>query len=67
MTINSEFQLDETSVKALYLHVTELNRTPPDRSDAFSLTDVARKIEDRLVQQDPTAIVVYENLLASSG
>ena len=67
VTINSEFQLDETSVEALYLHVTELNRTPPDTSDVFSLTDVARKVGDRLAHQDPAAIVVYENLLASSG
>jgi len=67
ISINSEFQLDETGLDALYLHVAELNRTPENTESSFCLTDVARRILDFISNGEPAAISVYEGLLLSSG
>ena len=67
VTINSEFQLDNDSVDKLYLHVVELNRTPPSSNEAFSVTDIARKVRSKIHDSDPGAIPAYEGLLSSSG
>ena len=67
VTINSEFQLDDDSVDQLYLHVVELNRTPPSSDGSFNITEIATRVREKIQENDPGAISAYDGLLSSSG
>ena len=65
--ISSEQQLDETGLDALFLHVSVLDGVEGDHPDGLTVTDVAQRVRDRLVQADPHAGDKYDALLASAG
>lgn len=67
VTINSEFQLDETSVDILYLCISDLNPTPTNTVGAFNVTDVCRRVGNTISSSDPGAMIRFENLLSASG
>jgi hypothetical protein len=67
VTINSEFQLDETSVDTLYLCISDLNPTPTNTTGAFTVTDVCKRVGDTISSADPGAMIRFENLLSASG
>lgn len=67
VTINSEYQLDDDSIDKLYLHVAELNRTPPGSKGGFTITDISLRVREKIADRDPGAVSAYEGLLSSSG
>ena len=67
VAISTPAQLDGSGLDALFLHVVELDRAPPDSGEGFSVTEVARLIRDRLVPGHPAMADLYENLLAAAG
>ena len=66
---SSEFQLDETTVESLYLHVSDLSRTPagPNDEDGFTLHDIAKRIQEMIAGKDLASVAKFDNLLSSSG
>lgn len=64
--INSEFQLDDASLDALFLHLSAFDLAELDADDGFSLTDVVQRIRPRL-QADIRALERYNALLAAAG
>lgn len=67
VAINSEHQLDDTGVDALFLHVVELDRAPSDTRDGFTLSDVAARVRDRIASADNVALDAFETLLTATG
>ena len=67
VAISAPAQLDSSGLDALFLHVVELDRAPPDSGEGSSLTEVAESIRDRLVLGHPAMADLYENLLAAAG
>jgi hypothetical protein len=64
--IASEHQLDGEGCDSLFLHVIDLSSAPEDAIQAFTVSDVARRVRDRMVLED-AAIDRYESLLAAAG
>jgi hypothetical protein len=67
VVVNSEFQLDDGGADALYLHVVELDQAPSDAQGAFALSDVARRVRERIASADNRATDALETLLAAAG
>jgi len=67
VSINSEYQLDESSVEKLYLHVAELNQSPPETEESFTLTEMAQQLKNQIATEDQFAATQFEGLLFSSG
>ena len=67
VTINSEFQLDDSATENLFLHVAELNPAPSTANGAFSVTDVVNRIMQKVSVADPGAAETLEDRLSSSG
>jgi len=67
ISISNEFQLDESTVKYLYLHVAQVNPAPKDTPGSFTLTDFVTRIGDEFIGTDPDAISEFEHLLSASG
>lgn len=65
--INSEHQLDDAGGDALYLHVVELDQAPADVDGAITLSDVARRIRERIVSADNRANDALDALLSAAG
>jgi hypothetical protein len=65
--INSEFQLDDGGADALYLHVAEIDQAPADAEGTFTLSDVARRVREKLASADNRAIDAFETLLSAAG
>lgn len=67
ITINSEHQLDDTDIDALFLFVVDLDQAPSDTHQGFSITEVASRIRDKLFLTDNSAAETFENLLTATG
>ena len=67
VTINSEDQLDESNVDAMYLYVVNLTRSPSDPPNTFSLTDLIDKLVEKMADIDLGSPRLFFGLLASSG
>jgi Putative PD-(D/E)XK family member, (DUF4420) len=65
--ISSEHQLDGSGNEALYLHVIELDQTPPDSTGAFTLTTIAERICTGVRSADQGAADMLESLLVAAG
>ncbi len=65
--ISSEFQLDDTELDALFLHVVALDATSTDDASGFSLTDVASRVKKRLEAAGPIVTDEFEHKLSSAG
>jgi hypothetical protein len=65
--INSESQLDEADLVALFLFVTNLDRAPVDSGDGLNLTQFALRVRQAIEQSSPGAVEAFENLLAAAG
>lgn len=64
--INSEHQLDGEGCALLFLHVVDLSHAPEGAAQAFTVSDAARRVCDRM-NLDNAAIDRYESLLAAAG
>ncbi len=67
MVINSEFQLDGTGADDLFLYVVDLDRAPSGTDRSFSVSDVARRVQDRIAKADDGAGLVFEDRLSAAG
>lgn len=64
--ITSEHQLDGEGCDLLFLHVVELSHAPEGAAQAFTVSDAARRVRER-VSLDNAAADKYESLLAAAG
>lgn len=64
--ITSEHQLDGEGCDLLFLHVVDLSRAPEGVVHAFTVSDAARRVSDRM-KFDNAATERYESLLAAAG
>lgn len=67
VTISSEYQLSTEGTDALFLHVAELSQAPADAQNAFCLTDVAMRLQNRIASADSVAADLFESLVVASG
>ena len=67
VAISSEYQLSTEGTDALFLHVAELSQAPADAPNAFCLTDLAVRIQDRIASADSVAADLFESLIIASG
>lgn len=65
--INSEHQLDSSGCDSLFLSVSELDQAPSDATNSFTVTNVAKRILDRIVSSDNGAVDAFEVLLMAAG
>lgn len=64
--ITSEHQLDGQGCDLLFLHVVDLSHAPEGAAQAFTLSDAARRVRDRMAL-DNAATDRYEALLTAAG
>lgn len=64
--ITSEYQLDGEGCDLLFLHVVDLSHAPEDAAQAFTVSDAARRVRDKMTL-DSTAMDRYESLLMAAG
>lgn len=64
--ITSEHQLDGEGCDLLFLHVVDLSLAPEGAAQAFTVSDAARRVRDRIAL-DNAATDRYEALLTAAG
>lgn len=64
--ITSEHQLDGEGCNLLFLHVVDLSHAPEGAAQAFTVSDAARRVRDRIAL-DNAATDRYEALLNAAG
>lgn len=67
ITISSADQLDTVGIDELFLSIVELDQAPSDTFQSFTLTDLAARIRDRLLQLDSSVGELLDRLLAAAG
>jgi hypothetical protein len=67
VAISSEHQLDASGCDALFLYVVELDDAPEGAASAFTLTDVACRIADRIAADAPAVVERFEGQLVAAG
>lgn len=67
VAMSSEHQLDISGVDQLFLHVAEVDRLPSSRSDGSSITEIARRVRDRIAAVDDAAAADLDALLHAAG
>jgi hypothetical protein len=67
VAISSEYQLDTDGLDALFLHVVELDRAAVETENAYTLTEVARRLFGAIIDADQAQTDTYESLLLAAG
>ena len=67
VNISSEFQLDSSSSKTLFLHVTEVGIAAQGTTNASTLTDIAKSTRSDFAEDDMVAVELFEQRLAAMG
>lgn len=67
VTINSEHQLDDSGIDALFLYVTEVVRAPSSVESGMSITEFAARVRQRIEAKDPGALEPYLSMLEAAG
>ncbi len=67
IAISSADQLDNAGTDQLFLFVVELDQAPADTALSFTLTDIASRTRDRLLQGDSSVTEQFDHLLLSVG
>lgn len=65
--VSSEFQLDDSDLAALFLHVSLLDRPTEDGDHGFTLSEVCERIRARLQSMAPRSTERYDALLTAAG
>jgi hypothetical protein len=65
--ITSEYQLDASGCDALFLYIVELDSAPEDMTTAFTLTDIAQRVIERIAAEAPSIVERFEGQLAATG
>jgi len=66
VTINSEHQLDDSGLHALFLYVVDVTQVPTGTPGSASVTDVARQIRESL-ESIPLVIDRFDALVEAAG
>ena len=67
IAISSADQLDTAGVDELFLYVVELDQAPADTFQSFTLSDLAARTRDRLLEADASVGELLDRLLAAAG
>jgi hypothetical protein len=67
IAISSSDQLDTAGVDELFLSVVELDQAPADTFQSFTLSNLAIRVRDRLLQIDVSVGDLLDRLLAAAG
>lgn len=67
VAISSEHQLDLSGLDELYLYVIDLSSAPSHEATAFTVTDVARRVRDRIAALDQGSIELFDARLIACG
>jgi Putative PD-(D/E)XK family member, (DUF4420) len=67
IAVSSEYQLDTEGTETLFLHVVDLDRASGDDEQACTVTTVARRVLDEVLEMDDAQGDVLETLLAAAG
>ena len=67
VAISSEHQLDASGCDVLFMYVVELDAAPEGAASAFTLTDVACRIADRIAADAPAVLERFEGQLVAAG
>ena len=65
--INSEHQLDDSGTDAVFLYVVELDKAPSNKTEGFTLSEVATRVRSLIETADNAAINIFEELLSATG
>jgi len=65
--VSSEFQLDDSDVAALFLHVSVLDPAPAADDQGFTVTDVAVRLRKPFAESDERLAARFDALLAAAG
>lgn len=65
--ISSEYQLDASGLDSLFLHLCVLDAEGPETGGGMTLTDVVRRIRERLTESEASLATRYDALLAAAG
>jgi hypothetical protein len=66
VTINSEHQLDDSGLYALFLYVVDVTNVPSSTPGAVSVTDVARRLR-RVLELAPAVMDQFDALVEAAG
>ncbi len=67
VVISSEHQLDSEGLEFLFLHVVDLSSAPSSDALAFTITDIARRVRERVETADQGAIELLDSRLLAAG
>ena len=67
VTVSSEHQLESCDADTLFLHVTEVVAATEGTTDAFTVTQVARRIRTMIARHDMIAVELFEERLIAAG
>ena len=67
VTITSEHQLDSAGMHSLYLHVVDLSVAPQTISESFSVSEVAKRVGNRILTDDASVASIFDGLLTAAG
>jgi len=67
ISINSEYQLDNSGTDHLFLFVVELDKSPANTKEGFNLNDVSTRVRNKIESLDSGVLNRYEDLLAARG
>ena len=67
IAINSADQLDTAGVDDLFLSVVELDQAPVGTAGSFTVTDLAKRVRDRLLSTDGSVGEQFDQLLEAAG
>lgn len=67
VAVSSEYQLDETDITALFLHVSIVDRAPSDSDDGFTITEAALRLRNLFLQIEDRSAARFDELLAAAG
>lgn len=65
--VSSEFQLDDSNIDALFLHLSVLDPAEPDDDRGFTVTEVAVRVREGLRLADNQAVERFNALLMAAG
>jgi hypothetical protein len=65
--ISSEHQLDTSKIEKMFLHFAVFRPALPEEAGSFSVSDVAARIRDRLLDAGESVVTRYDALLTAAG
>jgi len=67
VAISSEHQLDNSGLDSLFLYVVDISSAPSSDTTAFTVTDIARRVRERVESVDQGVIELLDSRLLATG